>query len=92
MFDSQLMTRHSGGVLSINEGPVLEIKAKLQKQSLQFRVATSDGLSSRLDGILGINMSSSMFTVQENEGNIVMTSNQQHIEGKIDKLTVIVKL
>ena len=80
------MLRHSGGILTVNKGPVLEVKAKPQKHSLQFHVTTSDGLSSRLGGILGVNMSSAMFTVNDVQENIIMSSNQQRIKGKIDKL------
>ena len=70
---------------------MFEIKSKLQKQSLQFQVATSDGLSSRLEGILGINMSSSIFTVQETTKHLIMSSNQKRIEGMIDKRWIILK-
>ena len=75
--------------MTVNGGPVFEIKSKPKKQSLQFQVATSDGLSSRLGGILGINMLSSKFKVNEADEQVILNTNQQIVQGMIDKYRII---
>ena len=73
--------RHSGGVVLLDDGTIFEVLSKVNKQSLQFQVVSSKGLSNSLGGILGVNLRTFQFNLDTKNQTIQMIDSGESVSG-----------
>lgn len=73
--------RHSGGSVHLSDGTSFEVLSKINKQSLQFQVVSSSGLSKNLGGVLGVNLRTFHFNLDTTSQTIEMNDSGEIITG-----------
>jgi len=71
--------KHSGGVVLLDDGTIFEVLSKVNKQSLQFQVVSSKGLSNSLGGVLGVNLRTFQFNLDTKNQTIQMIDSGESV-------------